>query len=185
MSEKASLKINGETFDFPVVQGTEQEKAINISSLRAATGGIITIDPGFKNTGSCQSGITFLDGEKGVLRYRGYSIEELAEKADFLEVAFLLIFGELPTLEELNKFHEDIKESSIVDDDIRKILDAFPKAAHPMGILSSLTSALTAFNPSKDQINNINYERSKQALYDNIVKVLGKIPVLVTWTYRK
>ena len=148
MSEKASLKINGETFDFPFVQGTEQEKAINISTLRAATGGIITIDPGFKNTGSCQSGITFLDGEKGVLRYRGYSIEELAEKADFLEVAFLLIFGELPTLEELNKFHEDIKESSIVDDDIRKILDAFPKAAHPMGILSSLTSALTAFNPS-------------------------------------
>ena len=158
MSEKASLKINGETFDFPIIQGAEQEKAINISTLRAATGGIITIDPGFKNTGSCQSGITFLDGEKGVLRYRGYSIEELAEKADFLEVAFLLIFGELPTLEELNKFHEDIKESSIVDDDIRKILDAFPKAAHPMGILSSLTSALTAFNPSKDQINNINYE---------------------------
>ena len=185
MSEKASLKINGETFDFPIIQGTEQEKAINISTLRAATGGIITIDPGFKNTGSCQSGITFLDGEKGVLRYRGYSIEELAEKADFLEVAFLLIFGELPSLEELNKFHEDIKESSIVDDDIRKILDAFPKSAHPMGILSSLTSALTAFNPSKDQINNINYERSKQGLYDNIVKVLGKIPVLVTWTYRK
>ena len=119
------------------------------------------------------------------MRYRGYSIEELAEKADFLEVAFLLIFGELPSLEELNKFHEDIKESSIVDDDIRKILDAFPKSAHPMGILSSLTSALTAFNPSKDQINNINYERSKQGLYDNIVKVLGKIPVLVTWTYRK
>jgi len=84
-------------------------------------------------------------------------------KADFLEVAFLLIFGELPTLEELDKFHEDIKESSIVDDDIRKILDAFPKAAHPMGILSSLTSALTAFNPSNDQINNIDYERSKQS----------------------
>ena len=185
MSKKASLEINGESFDFPVIQGTEQEQAINISSLRAATGGLITIDPGFKNTGSCQSAITFLDGEKGILRYRGYSIEELAEKADFLEVAFLLIFGELPSAEELDKFHEDIKENSIVDDDIRKILDAFPKSAHPMGILSSLTSALTAFNPSNDQINNINYERSKKALYDNIVKVLGKIPVLVTWTYRK
>ena len=185
MSKKASLEINGESFDLPVIQGTEQEQAINISSLRAATGGLITIDPGFKNTGSCQSAITFLDGEKGILRYRGYSIEELAEKADFLEVAFLLIFGELPNAEELDKFHEDIKENSIVDDDIRKILDAFPKSAHPMGILSSLTSALTAFNPSNDQINNINYERSKKALYDNIVKVLGKIPVLVTWTYRK
>lgn len=185
MSKKASLEINGESFDLPVIQGTEQEQAINISSLRAATGGLITIDPGFKNTGSCQSAITFLDGEKGILRYRGYSIEELAEKADFLEVAFLLIFGELPNAEELDTFHEDIKENSIVDDDIRKILDAFPKSAHPMGILSSLTSALTAFNPSNDQINNINYERSKKALYDNIVKVLGKIPVLVTWTYRK
>ena len=185
MSKKASLEINGESFDLPVIQGTEQEQAINISSLRAATGGLITIDPGFKNTGSCQSAITFLDGEKGILRYRGYSIEELAEKADFLEVAFLLIFGELPNADELDKLHEDIKENSIVDDDIRKILDAFPKSAHPMGILSSLTSALTAFNPSNDQINNINYERSKKALYDNIVKVLGKIPVLVTWTYRK
>ena len=185
MSKKASLEINGESFDLPVIKGTEQEKAINISNLRAATGGLITIDPGFKNTGSCQSAITFLDGEKGILRYRGYSIEELAEKADFLEVAFLLIFGELPNADELDKLHEDIKENSIVDDDIRKILDAFPKSAHPMGILSSLTSALTAFNPSNDQINNINYERSKKALYDNIVKVLGKIPVLVTWTYRK
>ena len=133
MSEKASLEINGNTYDFPIVQGTEQEQAINISSLRTTSGGIITIDPGFKNTGSCQSAITFLDGEKGILRYRGYSIEELAEKADFLEVAFLLVFGQLPTLDELDKFHEDIKENSIVDDDIRKILDAFPKSAHPMG----------------------------------------------------
>ncbi len=109
--------------------------AINISNLRAVSGGVTTIDPGFKNTGSCESAITFLDGEKGILRYRGYSIEELAEKADFLEVAFLLIFGELPTAQQLLKFHEDIKENSIVDNDIRKILDAFPKAAHPMGVL--------------------------------------------------
>jgi citrate synthase len=185
MSDKASLEINGNTYDFPIIHGTEQEQAINISSLRTSSAGLITIDPGFKNTGSCQSAITFLDGEKGILRYRGYSIEELAEKAGFLEVAFLLVFGQLPTLDELDKFHEDIKENSIVDDDIRKILDAFPKSAHPMGILSSLTSALTAFNPANDQINNIDYTRTKQALYDNIVKVLGKIPVLVTWTYRK
>ena len=185
MSKKASLEIDGKYFDLPIIHGTEKEQAINISSLRASSGGLITIDPGFKNTGSCQSGITFLDGEKGILRYRGYSIEELANKADFLEVAFLLIFGELPSKQELDKFHDDIRDNSIVDDDIRKILDAFPKAAHPKGILSSLTSALTAFNPLNDQINNIDYDRSKTALYNNIVKVLGKIPILVTWTYRK
>ena len=135
MSEKATLEINGQKYDFPIVHGTENEMAINISNLRAVSGGVTTIDPGFKNTGSCESAITFLDGEKGILRYRGYSIEELAEKADFLEVAFLLIFGELPTAQQLLKFHEDIKENSIVDNDIRKILDAFPKAAHPMGVL--------------------------------------------------
>ena len=185
MSNKATLNINGQDFDFPIVQGSEQEYAIDISKLRAETNGIITIDPGFKNTGSCQSSITFLDGEKGVLRYRGYSIEELADKASFLEIAYLLIFGNLPSTEILEKFHKDIKENSIVDDDIRKILDAFPKSAHPMGILSSLTSALTAFNPSNDQVSNIDYERSRATLYDNIVKVLGKIPILVAWTYRK
>ena len=144
MSKNASLEIDGKSFELPIIHGTEKEQAINISSLRASSGGLITIDPGFKNTGSCQSGITFLDGEKGILRYRGYSIEELANKADFLEVAFLLIFGELPSKQELDKFHDDIRDNSIVDDDIRKILDAFPKAAHPMGILSSLTSALTS-----------------------------------------
>ncbi|MDG1779258.1 MAG: citrate synthase [Flavobacteriaceae bacterium] len=179
MSEKATLEINGQKYDFPIVHGTENEMAINISNLRAVTGGLTTIDPGFKNTGSCESAITFLDGEKGILRYRGYSIEELAEKADFLEVAFLLIFGELPTAQQLLKFHEDIKENSIVDDDIRKILDAFPKAAHPMGVLSSLTSALTAFNPG-----SVNVE-SEEDMYNSVVKILGKLPVLVAWTMRK
>jgi len=101
MSDKAILEINGSKHEFPIVTGTENEKAIVIKALRGATGGITTIDPGYKNTGSCESGITFLDGEKGILRYRGYSIEELAEKADFLEVAYLLIFGELPNKEEL------------------------------------------------------------------------------------
>ncbi len=179
MSEKATLEINGQKYDFPIVNGSENEKAINISSLRAVTGGITTLDPGFKNTGSCQSAITFLDGEKGILRYRGYSIEELAEKADFLEVAFLLIFGDLPTEEQLLKFHKDIKDNSIVDDDIRKILDAFPKSAHPMGVLSSLTSALTAFNPTSVNID------SEEDMYNSVVKILGKLPVLVAWTMRK
>ena len=179
MSEKATLEINGQKYDFPIINGSENEKAINISSLRAVTGGVTTIDPGFKNTGSCESAITFLDGEKGILRYRGYSIEELAEKADFLEVAFLLIFGDLPTEEQLLKFHKDIKDNSIVDDDIRKILDAFPKSAHPMGVLSSLTSALTAFNP-----NSVNVD-SEEDMYNSVVKILGKLPVLVAWTMRK
>lgn len=179
MSDKAILEINGIKHELPLVRGTENELAIDIKDLRSATGGAITIDPGYKNTGSCESAITFLDGEKGILRYRGYSIEELAEKADFLEVAYLLIFGELPTVEQLGKFHADIKSYSVVDEDVKKILDAFPKSAHPMGVLSSLTSALTAFNPTSVNV------RSEQEMYNAIVKILGKFPVLVAWTMRK
>jgi citrate synthase len=179
MSDKATLEINGEKYEFPVVVGTENEVAIDVKTLRSATDGVITIDPGYKNTGSCESAITFLDGEKGILRYRGYSIEELAEKADFLEVAYLLIFGELPTQEQLDKFHEDIKEESVVDDDIRKIIDAFPRSAHPMGVLSSVTSALTAFYPGSVDVN------SEEAMYKSIVRILGKFPVLVAWSMRK
>ncbi|GAB1307583.1 citrate synthase [Urechidicola sp. KH5] len=179
MADTAKLEINGQVYEFPTFTGVENETAIDISKLRAATDGVITIDPGFKNTGSCVSEITFLEGEKGILRYRGFSIEELAEKASFLEVAYLLIFGELPTQEELDKFHSDIKKQSIVDDDVKKILDAFPKSAHPMGVLSSLTSALTAFNPESVDIN------SEEDMYNAIVGILGKFPVLVAWTMRK
>ena len=179
MSDKATLEINGEKYEFPLIKGTENEVAMDIKALRGASGGVITLDPGYKNTGSCESAITFLDGEKGILRYRGYSIEELAEKADFLEVAYLLIFGELPTQEELDKFHADIKFHSVVDDDVKKIIDAFPKSAHPMGVLSSLTSALTAFNPSSVDVN------SEEQMYNAIVRILGKFPVLVAWTMRK
>jgi citrate synthase len=179
MSDKAILEINGEKHELPLVKGTENELAIDIKSLRSSTGGVITIDPGYKNTGSCESAITFLDGEKGILRYRGYSIEELAEKADFLEVAYLLIFGELPTQQQLDKFHSDIKSHAVVDEDVKKILDAFPKAAHPMGVLSSLTSALTAFNPSSVDVS------SEEDMYNAIVRILGKFPVLVAWTMRK
>jgi len=179
MSDTATLEINGQKYEFPLVTGTENETAIDIKTLRGVTGGVTTIDPGYKNTGSCKSEITFLDGEKGILRYRGYAIEDLAEKADFLEVAFLLIFGELPNTEQLEKFHSDIKEQSLVDDDVRKILDAFPKSAHPMGVLSSLTSALTAFNPTSVNVN------SEEDMYNSVVKILGKFPVLVAWTLRK
>jgi len=178
MSEKATLAYQGNTYEFPVVHGTEQELAIDIKTLRSSTG-MITLDPGYKNTGSCESAITFLDGEKGILRYRGYSIEELAEQADFLEVAYLLIFGELPDREQLQKFHADIRKESRVDEEMKKILDGFPKSAHPMGVLSSLTSALIAFNPSSVNVS------SEKDMYHAIVRILAKFPVLVAWTLRK
>ena len=179
MIDKAKLQIGENSYEFPLIEGTENEIAIDIKTLRSLSNGVITIDAGYKNTGACKSAITFLDGEKGILRYRGYSIEELAKKADFLEVAYLLIFGELPTKEELAQFHLDIKDKAIVDDDVRKIIDAFPKTAHPMGILSSLTSALTAFNPTSVNVD------SKEEMYGAIVKIMGKFPVLVAWAMRK
>ena len=178
MSDTATLKYNDKEFEFPVIEGSENELAVDIKKLRASSG-MITIDPGYKNTGSCESGITFLDGEKGVLRYRGYAIEDLALKADFLEVAYLLIFGELPNQEELDRFHHDIKQESHVDEEMKKIIDGFPKSAHPMGVLSSLTSALIAFNPSSVNVS------SEADMYYAIVRILAKFPVLVAWTMRK
>lgn len=178
MSEKATLQINGEKYEFSVVEGTENELAIDIKTLRTSSG-IITLDPGYKNTGSCESAITFLNGEKGILRYRGYAIEELAEKSNFLEVAYLLIFGELPNEEQLVKFDKDIKAEAHVDEEMKKILAGFPKSAHPMGVLSSLTSALIAFNPSSVNVS------SEIDMYHAIVRILGKFPVLVAWTLRK
>ena len=179
MSETAILKVNGKEYELPLIQGTENELAIDINKLRALTEGVITIDPGFKNTGSCQSAVTFLDGEKGILRYRGYAIEDLAEKGDFLETSYLLIFGELPTAAELQKFHDDILEHSLVDIEMQKILDGFPKSAHPMGVVSALTSALIAFNPSSVNVD------SKEEMYLAIVKIMAKFPVLAAWTLRK
>ena len=179
MSQKATIEVGGKTFEFPVLQGTENELAIDIGALRAVTEGVTTIDPGFKNTGSCESAITFLDGEHGILRYRGYAIEELAEKADFLEVAYLLIFGELPNRDKLQTFQNDLKEQSLVAEDMKKILEGFPTSAHPMGVLSSLTSALVAFNPSSVNVD------SPEEMYRAIVKIMGKFHVLTAWTYRK
>ncbi len=178
MSKVATLEIDGKKYEFPIVIGTENEVAIDIKSLRGESG-VITLDPGFKNTGSCESAITFLDGEKGILRYRGYSIEELAEKADFLEVIFLLIFGELPNGEELDKFKEDIKAQSEVNLDMKKVIKGFPSSAHPMGMLSSLTSALIAFNPKSVNVD------SEEDMYKAIVKILAKFPTLAAWTLRR
>ena len=137
------------------------------------------MDPGYKNSGSCLSEITFLDGEEGILRYRGYSIEDLAEKAHFLEVSYLIIFGELPTAEQLKQFETDIRKYTLVNEEMKNILDGFPKTAHPMGVLSSLTSALTAFNPK-----SVNAENEKE-MYEAVCKTMGKFLVIATWTYRK
>ena len=178
MSDKAKLKIKDIEIELDLIVGSENELGIDISALRANSN-VITLDPGYKNTGSCQSSITFLDGEKGILRYRGYSIEELAEKADFLEVAFLLIYGELPNKKQLDKLLSDINANSLIDEDIKKILENFPKSAHPMGILSSLTSALIAFDPLAVDVN------SEDDMYDAFVNILAKIPILVAWVYRR
>jgi len=178
MSTKVTLTYNNISVDLPVITGTENESAVDIAALRSAAN-LVTLDPGYKNTGSCLSTITFLDGDLGILRYRGYAIEELAEKATFLEVAYLLIFGELPNIDQLTKFQNDIKANSFVDEDVKKIIDAFPKAAHPMGVLASLTSALTAFNPSSVNVD------SDEDMYKAIAKIMGKFPVLVAWTMRK
>ncbi|MDA9319000.1 citrate synthase [Flavobacteriaceae bacterium] len=178
MKNKATLNINNKVLDIDLITGTENEVALDISKLRLDAN-LITLDAGFKNTGSCQSAITFLDGEKGILRYRGYSIEELANKAGFLEVAYLLIFGELPTKLQLEKLSDDIKERSIIDEDLRIILNSYPKSAHPMGILSSLTSGLVAFDPSAVNIDD------EEDMYDAILNLLAKIPVLVAWVYRR
>ncbi|WP_372473445.1 citrate synthase [Capnocytophaga sp. ARDL2] len=178
MSKIATVTIDDLKVDLPLIEGTDNENAIDIEKLRAATG-LVTLDPGYKNTGACKSAITYLDGEKGILRYRGYSIEDLAEKSNFLEVAYLIIFGELPTKTQIEQFENDIRKHTLVNEEMKSIIDGFPKHAHPMGVLSSLTCALTAFNPSV-----VNVANEKQ-MYDAICKIMGKFLVLATWTYRK
>ena len=178
MSDSVKLTYQDKTFEFPLVEGSENEKGIDIKSLRAQTG-LITYDPGYKNTGSCKSGVTYLNGEEGILRYRGYSIEDLCEKSSFIEVAFLLIFGELPTKSELDLLNKEIREDSLVDEDLKLILKSFPKAAHPMGVLSSLTSGLIAFNP-----NSVDIE-SEADMREAIIMLMAKFPILASWTHRK
>ena len=178
MADKAFLELEGKRYEFPLVKGSEGEVGIDIKTLRAQTGAV-TLDPGYKNTGSCQSAITFLNGEKGELRYRGYSIDELAEKASFLEVAYLLIFGEFPTATQIQQFESDIQKESILDDKLVQIIDSFPSSAHPMGVLASATSALIAFNPSSVNVS------SEEDMYKAIVKIMGKFPILVAYAQRK
>jgi citrate synthase len=178
MGKKAELHYEGKVYEIPVVTGTENENALDISKLRGQSG-LITLDRGFKNTGSTESAITFLNGEEGILRYRGYSIEELAEKSSFLEVSFLLIYGELPTKTELAKFTKDISEHSLVHEDVKSILDGYPSKAHPMGVLSSLVSALTAFYPK-----SLDPNRSKEQIDGTIIRFIAKLPTLAAWSFK-
>ncbi len=178
MSKIATLEYDGQKYELPTLTGSENETAIDISKLRDQSG-LITMDPGYKNSGVCKSEITFLDGEEGILRYRGYSIEDLADKADFLEVSYLVIFGELPTKTQLSDFETNIRKYTLVNEEMKNIIDGFPKTAHPMGVLSALTSALTAFNPKTVNVDN------EKEMYEAICKTMGKFLVLATWTYRK
>jgi citrate synthase len=178
MSDSAKLSYKGQEYEFPVIIGTENEPAIDIAKLRSTTG-LITLDSGFKNTGSTTSSITFLDGEEGILRYRGYNIEDLAEKSSFLEVAYLLIYGNLPTKEQYEDFTKNITHHTLVHEDIKKILDGFPSNAHPMGVLSSLICSQTAFYP-----DSLNPNRSEEQINLSIIRLIAKIPTFAAWAYK-
>lgn len=175
----SKFKFNNTEIELETGTGSMNEKYVDMGKFRAKTGGVISLDPGYKNTGSCYSKITFLDGENGVLLYRGYPIEQLAEKSSFVEVMYLLLFGELPTKTQLEKFENDIIEETFVAEDVSKILHAFPSSAHPMGVLSTLTGALTAFNPKAVNV------KSKEDMYKAAIKLIAKFSVLASWTMRK
>lgn len=179
MSEKASIKLGENQYELPIVVGTENEHAVDISRLRAQSG-YITLDPGFKNTGATTSAITFLDGEQGVLRYRGYSIEDLAEKSTFIEVAYLLIYGELPNHEQHEEFRWNIRRHTLIHEDMKKFFDGFPSKSHPMGQLSALVGALSAFYPE-----SLNTHMSAEEENLTIIKLLAKMPTIVSWIYKK
>jgi citrate synthase len=178
MSEIAKFELDGKIYEFPVIEGTENEKAIDISSLRGKSG-YITIDPGFKNTGSTQSAITFLDGEEGILRYRGYPIEQLAEKASFTEVSYLLIYGTLPTQDQLTHFQNSITKHTLVHEDMKQFFEAYPAKAHPMGVLASMVCSLSTFYPE-----SLDNGRSTEAKDMTIHRLIAKLPTLAAWSYK-
>jgi len=178
MSEFAQLTFDENTIQLPVVRGSEKEIAVDISKLRGQSG-LITLDRGFKNTGATHSAITFLDGEKGILRYRGYSIEELAEKASFAEVSYLLIYGELPTMDRLSWFNNSIAHHTLVHENMKSFFSAFPLGAHPMGMLSAMVSTLSTFYPGSQSSN-----RSMEDIELTIHRLIAKLPTLASQAYK-
>ncbi|MGI4806013.1 MAG: citrate synthase [Janthinobacterium lividum] len=179
MPETAQIKLAENTYDLPVITGTENEKAVDIAKLRDLTG-YITLDTGYKNTGATKSAITFLDGELGILRYRGYSIEQLADKSSFMEVAFLLIYGELPTAKQLADFQTEVSHHTLVHEDMKKFFDGFPSHSHPMGQLGSLVCSLSAFYPE-----SLNNNQTEEEINLTIIKMLAKMSTIVSWIYKK
>ena len=178
MSETAKFACDGHELEFPVVEGSEQERAIDISQLRKQTG-LITIDEGYVNTGSTHSAITFLNGEEGVLRYRGYAIEDLAANCDFIEVAYLLIFGELPTQDQIGEFRNSISRHTLLHEDMRLFFNGFPRDAHPMAILSSVVGALATFyQDSLDPSDPVQVEKS-------IRRLIAKLPTIAAYSHNK
>lgn len=176
---KAIIILDGKEYEFPVIEGTEGEKAIDISNLRSQTGHI-TLDVGYKNTGATKSAITFLDGEQGILHYRGYTIEELAEKASFTEVSYLLLKGHLPTQSELTAFDEDIKHHTLVNEDLQNIFKSIPTGSHPMGQLISMVSALSAYYPK-----SLDPNRPDDQKWRTIMRLMAKMPTLCAMIYKK
>lgn len=179
MSDSATLKLDTTTVELPIITGTENEKAIDISKLRDVSG-YITIDSGYKNTGATKSAITFLDGERGILKYRGYPIEQLAEKASFLEVAYLLIYGDLPTKNQIDNFQFQISRHTLVHEDMKKFFDGFPSKSHPMGQLSSLVCSLSSFYSE-----SLNPKQTADEQNLTIIKLLAKMTTIVSWIYKK
>jgi citrate synthase len=178
MSEIAKIELNGKVYELPVIVGTENEKAIDISKLRDLTG-YITLDSGYKNTGATKSAITFLEGEEGILHYRGYPIEQLAEHASFLEVSYLLIYGELPSAVELEDFENSIKKHTLVHEDMKRFFEAYPAKAHPMGVLSSMICSLSTFYPE-----SLDPNRSAEAKNLTAQRLIAKLPTLAAWSYK-
>jgi len=179
MSQPAKLQLGENSYELPVFTGSENEPAIDISKLRDLSG-YVTLDTGYKNTGATKSGITFLDGELGILRYRGYPIEQLAEQSDFMEVSYLLLHGELPTKEQYDNFCSTITRHTLVHEDMKKIFDAYPTNSHPMGILIALVSSLSSFYPQ-----SLDPNRSADKKLLTIHRLLAKMPTMVGMVMKK
>jgi len=175
MSENVKIEFEGKTYEFPIVVGSEGEKAIDISNLRQNTG-LITLDPGYANTGSCVSTITFMDGERGILRYRGIPVEELAEHSSFIETAYLLIIGRLPSRDELNQTSVLFNDHSLVHEDMQIFYQNFPRASHPMGILSSMVNALRSFYPELQVI--------EEEINITVTRLLSKVRTMAAMSYK-
>ncbi|HEV3455781.1 MAG TPA: citrate synthase [Thermoanaerobaculia bacterium] len=169
----ARVVLEGKEHELPVVVGSEGEKAIDIAQLRAQTG-YITLDPGYGNTGACESAITFIDGEQGILRYRGYPIEEIAGKTDFVDICYLLIYGHLPNQDEMRDFRQRLTYHSLLHEDMKKFFEGFPAGAHPMAILSSMVASLSAYYPERQEEVDL-----------NIIRLLAKAKTIAAFSHKK